>query len=235
MPFNDTVSLRPCAQCGRVFGVQAGTVLHGRTPSVFCSRTCYYASRRVTPATLLSWTRFNGECWEWIGKINPYGYGTYVSNGRVIRASRTAFSNRYGSLPSGLLVCHTCDNRACIRNDGPPGVYVVNGIALPRFGHLFLATHQQNTQDMLSKGRHGAHTHPERVPRGERHKSRINPNSVPRGEQHRNAKVTAEQVREIRRRYAAGGVTMARLGIDYGLKKSMVGNIVNRTSWRHVA
>lgn len=55
-----------------------------------------------------------------------------------------------------------------------------------------------------------------------------------RGEQCRNAKVTESQVREMRARHAAGGVTATALAADYGVTPSMVGHILARRSWRHV-
>lgn len=57
---------------------------------------------------------------------------------------------------------------------------------------------------------------------------------VPVGERHYSAKLTAEQVREIRVRYARGGVTMAVLGQEYGVAGTSVSQIVRRMKWKHV-
>ena len=44
-------------------------------------------------------------------------------------------------------------------------------------------------------------------------------------------KLTAAQVREIRRRYAAGGVTMAQLAAEYGVTHMAISYIVRRVTW----
>lgn len=75
-------------------------------------------------------------CWEWMGAKNPDGYGHLSVNGRAIRAPRFAWESAYGPIPEGLLVCHRCDNPACVRPT-----------------HLFLGSAAANTRDMRSKSR----------------------------------------------------------------------------------
>jgi hypothetical protein len=48
------------------------------------------------------------------------------------------------------------------------------------------------------------------------------------------AKLTEEQVIEIRRRYADGGVTQQELGDEFGIDRTKIGCIVNRKSWAHL-
>ena len=45
------------------------------------------------------------------------------------------------------------------------------------------------------------------------------------------AKLTWEQVREIRERYAAGDVTYAALGADYGIQRAAVCKIITGRTW----
>ncbi len=56
--------------------------------------------------------------------------------GKRWRASRLVWTVKKGPIPDGLCVLHTCDNELCIN---------------PK--HLFLGTFQDNTDDMISKGR----------------------------------------------------------------------------------
>jgi hypothetical protein len=78
--------------------------------------------------------------------------------------------------------------------------------------HLWIGSHQDNMRDMAEKGRAG----------------------VLVGSAHPNAVVTEQQVREIRRRYAAGGVTHAQLATEYSASKPTIGAICRRRNWTHV-
>jgi len=53
------------------------------------------------------------------------------------------------------------------------------------------------------------------------------------GEKNGCAKLTEDDVREIRRRYA-GGETQAALGREYGVGQTTISWIVNRKHWRHI-
>lgn len=78
----------------------------------------------------------NSGCWLWTASYNRVGYGAIKVAGGMTVAHRASWEAHNGSVPSGLLVLHRCDNRACCNP-----------------GHLFLGTQQDNMDDMRHKGR----------------------------------------------------------------------------------
>lgn len=167
-------------------------------------------------------TRDSDECWGWNGAVNYFGYGVFTRNSRPLRAHNVAWELANGSPPPrGLCVLHTCDTPPCTRND-EEGIYLLDGIEHPRWGHLWLGTQIDNVRDRHLKLRdargndQGLRKHPERVLRGERH--------------HR-SKATWEAVRDIRTSFAAG-VGWRPLAEKYGMTKSGIFNIVRERCWK---
>lgn len=76
-----------------------------------------------------------GECLEFQGYLDSWGYGKVRENGKVIRAHRIVARELVGD-PEGLYVCHRCDNPSCVN-----------------YKHLFLGTSSDNAQDRENKGR----------------------------------------------------------------------------------
>lgn len=72
--------------------------------------------------------------------------------------------------------------------------------------HLYLGTNEQNVRDMVNAGR-------------------------ARGGRQGRRKLMPEQVREIRNRYAAGGVTYASLAAEYGVSEGTVRQLVRGRAW----
>ncbi len=55
------------------------------------------------------------------------------------------------------------------------------------------------------------------------------------GIEHPGAKLTDDEVKEIRAKYAAGGTSTTKLARNYGLKSAQsIGNIINRLTWSHL-
>lgn len=75
-------------------------------------------------------------CWEWGAGRFPQGYGAFGYQGKTRRAHMISWMIAKGPIPTGMFVCHTCDNPPCVRPS-----------------HLFLGTPKQNLEDMVAKGR----------------------------------------------------------------------------------
>lgn len=86
---------------------------------------------------LLKYSKPNAEtgCIEWTGHTS-HGYGRIVINRKSVAAHRLVWELRNGSIPDALMICHKCDNRACINPD-----------------HMFLGAHADNMADMVAKDR----------------------------------------------------------------------------------
>ena len=60
----------------------------------------------------------SGECWLWTGALHQHGYGLVRrrKNGRQYRARahRLAWEFVRGSVPEGLVLHHTCQERRCV-------------------------------------------------------------------------------------------------------------------------
>ncbi len=56
---------------------------------------------------------FPDKCWIWTSTLRS-GYGRFTINGSKVSAHRYSYELEHGSIPKGLVVMHTCDNRACV-------------------------------------------------------------------------------------------------------------------------
>lgn len=88
------------------------------------------------------WSKVNigspDECWEWQGSINKSsGYGKFwVENGKDVGAHCMAYILSTGNDPTGLYICHSCDNKICCNPN-----------------HLWKGTPRDNAQDRKNKNR----------------------------------------------------------------------------------
>jgi len=133
-------------------------------------------------------------CWLWRGCLSKKGnYGLFHYKRATHRAHRLIYEDLHG--PTSLGVLHNCDVPHCVRAD-----------------HLFAGTAQQNTDDMLSKGRW-------RKPR-----------SLP-GEQNAAAKLNRKEVKEIRRIFCRERGNVARIAGRFGISPSQTWRILRGENW----
>lgn len=52
-------------------------------------------------------------CWIYTGKLNPFGYGRVVDQGRGRMTHRVTYEALHGEVEPGLHLDHLCRNRAC--------------------------------------------------------------------------------------------------------------------------
>lgn len=138
-----------CKQCNVQFMVSPTE--HRRGNGIYCSKTCIGKEIAKTRKNFLPQDpiqRFysfildssnDDICWKWTGGKDWDGYGIFFVNKKSIKAHRYAYQILVGRIPSGKLICHTCDNPSCVN---------------PK--HLFIGTFQDNVDDMMKKGRHKA-------------------------------------------------------------------------------
>ncbi len=72
-----------------------------------------------------------GFCYEWQGQRKYDGYGTVTGEDGVMTvAHRAVWQIAVGPIPSGLLLCHQCNNPPCVNPE-----------------HIRLGTHRENMRE----------------------------------------------------------------------------------------
>lgn len=143
-------------------------------------------------------------CHEWTGFRSRQGYGQFAVNRGGSRYRTEVASRVAWEIVYGPV---PEGMEICHSCDNPPCV---------RVDHLFLGTASDNALDSYRKGR------------------RKPPTRHARGERVGLAKLTEAGVREIRRRYAAGGVSQQVLADEFGVHQTKISAVVRRKTWIHV-
>ena len=102
----------------------------------------------------LFWSKVSkgAGCWEWQGGISRNGYGVFHIDRKTHSAHRVAWiiANEQ-DIPVGALICHTCDNKKCVRPD-----------------HLYAGDPVSNCRDREERQRQSMMPKPRRTPKRKR-------------------------------------------------------------------
>lgn len=131
-------------------------------------------------------------CWLWTGSMTK-GYGKMGVDGHTVSASKIAYELFVGPVPNESDVLHECDVPACVNPE-----------------HLFLGTQQDNSDDMIRKGRDKRGIHP--------------------GKLNGRAKLSEQDVADIRSS-AESGVALA---AQYNVSSQTISAIRSGKLWRHI-
>jgi hypothetical protein len=204
------------------------------------------------------WSRVDktDSCWLWTGGLFDDDYGAFRIAGKSFRAHRVSWMIAHGDIPDGLFVCHNCpdgDNPQCVNpahlwtgtNQENMDDMIAKGRSLtgdrnpsriypeakPRGDQHWTRTNPE----LLARGdANGSRKYPDRILRGDQHPFYSHPELRARGERSGQAKLNADKVREIRQRYAAGGVSQGVLGAEFGVSGVAISCIIRRKTWMHV-
>lgn len=135
-------------------------------------------------------------CWLWTACKNKAGYGTvYIGekNKQSYLAHRYSYKLKYGSIGKNISVCHKCDNPSCVRPS-----------------HLFLGTHQDNSDDCKKK-------------------NRMRRASL---ENSGRAVLTNKQAIEIHKKWRPYYYTVPMLSKEYGVSVGALRKMLKRATWK---
>lgn len=139
----------------------------------------------------------DGNCFLWNGAKNLKGYGCIRYGKKTLFTHRAAWLVHYGSLPEKLCL-HTCDRPSCYE-----------------ISHLWEGTANDNTQDMLSKGReHG-------------------PKNPKYGSEHPNALITENDAKNIAS-LLSKGLNCVEISKQLNISTNIIFDIKRRKTWNHV-
>lgn len=193
------------------------------------------------------------SCWPWLRTRDKNGYGIYHVNGRPIRAPRFVLVYAERTMADlKLWALHRCDNPPCCNP-----AHLFAGTAQDNMDDMWAKGRGADGDRHWShkypdKVRRGDQTtyrmYPEKAPRGDDHYARREPHRLARGdrsgarthperwcraEAHYKASLTNDQVREIRRRHAAGE-RQKDLAIAFNVAKGTISRIIRRKTYASV-
>lgn len=127
---HNVIVWRLLCDCGNEKKAAASNLSNGGT------RTCGLC-RQSDKERFLSKVDKSSCCWLWKAHKTPTGYGRFMMKGiKNLTAHRASYMLFVGSIPTGMLVCHSCDNPSCVNPE-----------------HLWLGSCADNVRDRDQKGR----------------------------------------------------------------------------------
>ena len=133
------------------------------------------------------------DCYECVSHSrNTGGYTEITLHYKQILLTRFIYTAIHGPIPEGLVLRHTCDNRACCNPT-----------------HLVLGTTQDNSDDMVARGRAAC------------------------GERHGMSTLTAEQIIAVKK-LQNSGLTQQEAGDICGIPRRSVSDIWRGRTWSSV-
>jgi hypothetical protein len=147
------------------------------------------------------------ECWEWQGAKATGGYGQVGWHGANVFTHRVAYFLHYG----GIELNTGCLIKGVAKVYKEFVLHKCDNPACCNPSHLFLGSAFDNARDAVTKGRW------------------IRPQS-----KHVNAKLTADQVRDIRRLYAEGSIVQTALAKKFGVCQAVISSIVRLEAYKDI-
>lgn len=198
------------------------------------------------------------RCHEWQRSRRRWGYGQLYVDGENVPAHRFAWERVNGPIPDGMHVCHRCDNPPCVNPDhlflGTNTDNRRDSVLKERHargdGHGLKKLGPDDVLEIRRIAASGAHTDSEiaamfgikqtqasRIISGKRWKHlpgamTNRPKPAARGERNIKAKLTIEQVRQIREMHGAGFKSPSRLAEMFGVSKASIWRVTSGTGWR---
>ena len=167
-----------------------------------------YMSHKNTPENFWSKVRKPNptDCWEWQGSLTSGGYGNLMWHGRVVQAHRVAYFLTYDGIE-----LETGFRDGAAKTGKQFVLHRCDNRKCCNPDHLFLGSMRDNQLDAYQK------------------KRREQPKS-----KHANAKLTPEQIKEIRSRYDAGGIGQIPLSKEFGVSQRAISLIVRRETYKDI-
>lgn len=202
-----------------------------------------------------------GPCWEWNGDIDRRGYGTMrlPRESASVGAHRAAYRAAKGPIAPNMYVRHRCDHRPCVNPDhllqGTHRDNMRDAVERNRTTHgershwhklteaEVLAARQQYAQggvhhEDLAEQYHVTRRTMSRALTGDTWARAGGPLArhldKPRGEDHSKARLDEQKVREMRKKYAVGGIIARELAAEYDVATPTVLAVLSRRTWKHV-